>query len=194
MHEGVMAPLSWLVLSGLLVLLCLTAPGHAGTLRDEEISGGPANPFQSGDESRSLVQHYIDSILNKEAAGVGRPEIISWEQEVFFLVRVHDYDHSGFLDGLEMIKLLLDYNAFHRPSVVYQYNEVVSLVDVLLQTQDLNHDGLFSPSELLSPPLLQKQSTQNEVKVQMETQPQPGERTAQDSPVDGQHEPQEALL
>lgn len=31
--------------------------------------------------------------------------------------------------------------------------QVVTMVDFLLQTQDLNQDGLLAPSELLSPPL-----------------------------------------
>ncbi len=31
------------------------------------------------------------------------------------------------------------------------------MVDFLLQTQDLNQDGLLAPSELLSPPLPRKQ-------------------------------------
>lgn len=31
--------------------------------------------------------------------------------------------------------------------------QIVSMVDFLLQTQDLNQDGLLAPSELLSPPL-----------------------------------------
>lgn len=35
--------------------------------------------------------------------------------------------------------------------------KVVSMVDFLLQTQDLNQDGLLAPSELLSPPLPQSQ-------------------------------------
>ncbi|XP_072321259.1 cell growth regulator with EF hand domain protein 1 [Eucyclogobius newberryi] len=160
-HKGVMAPrLSWSVLFGLLLLSCLAAPGQSGKLRDEETSTGKlANPFQSGDESHRLLQSYIVSILNAEESQ-SRPEINSREQEVFFLFRLHDYDQSGFLDGLEMIRLLSDYNAFYRPDV-YHYNEVVSLVDFLLQTQDRNHDGLFTPSELLSPPLLQEQQEES---------------------------------
>ncbi|XP_055085711.1 cell growth regulator with EF hand domain protein 1 [Periophthalmus magnuspinnatus] len=190
--------LSWSVLSGFLLLL-FVFPGQPATLRDEEAPAGLANPFKSGEESHRLLQSYIDSILKE---GQARPEISSREQEVFFLFRLHDYDRGGFLDGLEMIKLLSDYNTFHKPAA-YQYNTVVSLVDFLLQTQDLNHDGLFSPSELLSPPLIQtqhkeatqdqKDSAQNKVEVKMETQPQQKQTTKEDGVLsaDEQHPPQD---
>lgn len=189
------------VLSVLLIHLCLAAPGQPNTHREEDSIAAVAYPFQSKDESHMLLQRYIDFILNKE--GQGRPEINSWEQEVFFLFRLHDYDRSGFLDGLEMIKLLYDFNAFHAPSVVHSNNEVASVVDFLLQTQDLNHDGLFSPSELLLPPLLPQheetaketiEGAQNVVEVHIETEPQQGENPEEDSPVvsvDEQHAPQE---
>lgn len=35
--------------------------------------------------------------------------------EVFFLFRLFDYDRSGFLDGLEMMKLLSEYNSHNPP-------------------------------------------------------------------------------
>lgn len=35
--------------------------------------------------------------------------------EVFLLLRLFDFDRSGFLDGLEMMKLLSDYNTHHAP-------------------------------------------------------------------------------
>lgn len=104
--------------------------------------------------------------------------------EVFSLFRLHDYDHSGLLDGLEMMKLLSDYNSYHTPGTqtnelvrrsgcllyipntfilfvlfiwpqvcVVFWLQVVSMVDFLLQSQDLNQDGLLAPSELLSPAL-----------------------------------------
>lgn len=170
------------VLSVLLLLmlihLCQAAPGPPGTHREEESLTTQANPFLPGDDDRRLLQSYIDSILNKDDQGGA--EIITWEQEVFFLFRLYDFDRSGFLDGLEMIKLLSDYNAHHKPGVIQSYNEVVSMVDFLLQTQDLNHDGLFSPSELLSPPLLQKEHSEAaedhkemvQEKIQTETMPQ----------------------
>ncbi|KAG7236040.1 hypothetical protein INR49_001440 [Caranx melampygus] len=115
------------------------------------------NPFGSGEEDRRLLQSYIQSSLKD---GQGGPEISTWEQEVFFLFGLYDYDRSGLLDGLEMMKLLSDYSSHHTPGT--QANElVVSMVDFLLQTQDLNQDGLLAPSELLSPPLPLTQDTGN---------------------------------
>lgn len=198
-----MAPcLSRFVLSVLLIELCFAAPGQPQTHRDEDNAPAVDHPFQSTEESHRLLRSYTDFILNKEEQG--RPEINSWEQEVFFLFRLHDYDHSGFLDGLEMIKLLHDFNAFRTPGVVHSNNEVVSVVDFILQTQDLNHDGLFSPSELLSTPLHTQHEeaaketiddAQNEVEVKIDAQSQQQERTEEDTPVaavDEQNIPQEA--
>ncbi|XP_076582362.1 cell growth regulator with EF hand domain protein 1 isoform X2 [Chaetodon auriga] len=151
-HLGRLAPC---VLSlFLLIHLCLAAPGLPGTQSEDTQDARPpsvtlANPFGSGEEDRRLLQSYIQSSLKD---GQGGPEISTWEQEVFFLFRLYDYDRSGLLDGLEMMKLLSDYNSHHTPGA--QANElVVSMVDFLLQTQDLNQDGLLAPSELLSPPL-----------------------------------------
>ncbi|KAF7669505.1 hypothetical protein LDENG_00193310 [Lucifuga dentata] len=108
---------------------------------------------------KMLLQSYIQYSLKDSQ---GEPEISTWEQEVFFLFRLYDYDRSGALDGLEMMKLLSDYNS-HRAAGVQTNEQVVSMVDLLLQTQDLNQDGLLAPSELLSPPLPHAQdSTHND--------------------------------
>uniref|UniRef100_A0A8C2ZSN6 Cell growth regulator with EF-hand domain 1 n=2 Tax=Cyclopterus lumpus TaxID=8103 RepID=A0A8C2ZSN6_CYCLU len=140
----------------LLIHMCQAAPGLPGTQREESVDVvALANPFSSGD--RRLLHSYIQSSLKD---GQGGPEISTWEQEVFFLFRLHDYDRSGLLDGLEMMKLLSDYNSYHTPGA--QNNElVVSMVDFLLQSQDLNQDGLLAPSELLSPALPHTQDSSN---------------------------------
>ncbi|XP_056268444.1 cell growth regulator with EF hand domain protein 1 isoform X2 [Pseudoliparis swirei] len=132
----------------LLIHVSQAAPGLIGTQREEAVNVvALADPFSFGD--RGLLQSYIQSSLKD---GEGGPEISTREQEVFFLFGLHDYDRSGLLDGLEMMKLLSDYNSYHTPGA--QSNElVVSMVDSLLQSQDLNRDGLLAPSELLSPPL-----------------------------------------
>nr|XP_046239983.1 cell growth regulator with EF hand domain protein 1 [Scatophagus argus] len=146
----------------MLIHLCMAAPGQPGIKSNEAVDGHPptvalANPFGSGEQDRRLLQSYIQSSLKD---GQGGPEISTWEQEVFFLFRLYDYDRSELLDGLEMMKLLSDYNSHHTPGA--QSNElVVSMVDFLLQTQDLNQDGLLAPSELLSPPLPQTQDSSN---------------------------------
>ncbi|KAM7423947.1 hypothetical protein PAMA_000348 [Pampus argenteus] len=146
----------------LLIHSSLAAPGQPGTQREESVHVRPpsvalANPFGSGEEDRRLLQSYIQSTLKY---GEGGPEISSWEQEVFFLFGLYDYDRSGHLDGLEMMKLLNDYNSHHTPGS--QANEqVVSMVDLLLQTQDLNQNGLLAPSELLSSSLPHTQDSSN---------------------------------
>lgn len=147
----------------LLVHLCLAAPGLPGTQREESVDAHPPspalpNPFGSGVEERILRQSYIQSSLKN--GGQGGPEITTWEQEVFFLFGLYDYDRSGFLDGLEMMKLLSDYNSHHIPGAQAS-EQVVSMVDFLLQTQDLNQDGLLAPSELLSPSLTHTQDSRN---------------------------------
>uniref|UniRef100_A0A1A8EG21 Cell growth regulator with EF-hand domain 1 n=1 Tax=Nothobranchius kadleci TaxID=1051664 RepID=A0A1A8EG21_NOTKA len=136
----------------LLIHLCLAAPGLPGTQREDSLDSHPPpaalpNPFGTGEEERRLLQSFVQSSLKNSQDGA---EIRSWEQEVFFLFRLYDYDRSGFLDGLEMMKLLSDYNSLHA-SGAEASEMVVSMVDFLLQTQDLNHDGLLNPSELLSP-------------------------------------------
>ena len=43
--------------------------------------------------------------------------------EVFYLFRLYDYDRSGLLDGLEMMRLLSDFNSHHAPGA--QTSELV---------------------------------------------------------------------
>ncbi|XP_010876879.2 cell growth regulator with EF hand domain protein 1 [Esox lucius] len=110
-----------------------------------------ANPFSSGEENRRLMQSYIKANLKEGQEG---PDT-SWEQEVFYLFSLHDYDRSGTMDGLELMKLLSEFNS-HKTPGEQSTEPVVAMVDFLLQTQDLNGDGLIAPSELLSPPKLQQ--------------------------------------
>lgn len=105
------------------------------------------NPFGSTEENRSLLKSFIKANLNEQA----NPDVSSWEQEVFFLFSLFDFDKSGQLDGLELMKLLSDFLAHHSQSPG-SGEEVVGMVDHLLQTQDQNQDGLLVPSELFSPP------------------------------------------
>ncbi|KAA8595495.1 hypothetical protein FQN60_010786 [Etheostoma spectabile] len=119
----------------LFIHLCQAAPGLPGTQREESVNVHPAavalaNPFGTRDDDHRLLKSYIQSSLKE---GQGGPEISTWEQEVFFLFRLYDYDRI----------------------------QVVSMVDFLLQTQDLNQDGLLAPSELLSPSLPHTQDSSN---------------------------------
>ncbi|XP_068598547.1 cell growth regulator with EF hand domain protein 1 [Brachionichthys hirsutus] len=142
--------------------MCLAAPGLPGIQSESSVEAAPqavilANPFGSGEGDRRFLKMYIQSSLKDGQEG---PELNTWEQEVFLLFQLHDYDRSGLLDGLEMMKLLSDYNSQHTPGA--QVNDlVVSMVDFLLQTQDSNQDGLLAPSELLSPPLTHTQASSN---------------------------------
>ncbi|XP_056135038.1 cell growth regulator with EF hand domain protein 1 [Lampris incognitus] len=142
---------------------CLAAPGVPGAQREELADISPpaaalVNPFGSGEENRRLLKSYIQANLQD---GQGGPEINTWEQEVFFLFRLYDFDRSGHMDGLEMMKLLSDYNSHNAPEGQANKTglQVVSMVDFLLQTQDLNQDGLLAPSELLSLPLHHTQNS-----------------------------------
>ncbi|XP_041644344.1 cell growth regulator with EF hand domain protein 1 [Cheilinus undulatus] len=153
----------------LLIHLCLAAPGLTGAQGEESINARAsaaeiANPFGSGEEDRRLLHSFIQfSVAN----GKGGLEINTHEQEVFYLFGVFDYDHSGSLDGLELMKLVSDYNLHHTPGV-NAAEQVVSLVDFLLQSQDLNQDGLLSPLELLSHPLPHSQDSINNSAPQQE--------------------------
>ncbi|XP_014066991.1 cell growth regulator with EF hand domain protein 1 [Salmo salar] len=151
-----------MLVTGILSLLllanqCVSAPQVPGNQRIQSAGAIPpftlANPFGSGEEDRRLLQSYIKANLKE---GHGGPDN-TWEQEVFFLFRLHDYDRSGHMDGLEMMKLLSEYNSHNAPGE-QSAETVVAMVDFLLQTQDLNQDGLIAPPELLSPPKLHPDS------------------------------------
>ncbi|XP_028843404.1 cell growth regulator with EF hand domain protein 1-like [Denticeps clupeoides] len=107
------------------------------------------NPFGTDDNSRKLLQSFIKLNMKDEQAS---PGVNTWEQEIFFLFSLYDYDKSGHLDGLEVMKLLSDFLS-HYSQLPESNDRVVSLVDYLLQTHDMNQDGLLAPSELLSPPI-----------------------------------------
>ncbi|XP_043118676.1 cell growth regulator with EF hand domain protein 1 [Puntigrus tetrazona] len=135
-----------LLLLLILPSLSLCAPQLQQTLSDDIVVPDLANPFGSSEDNRRLLQSYIKSSLKE---GQTSPELNTREQEVFFLFSLYDYDRSGQMDGLELMQLLTDFLAYHE-TLPKSADSVVSLVDYLLQTQDLNQDGLLAPSELLS--------------------------------------------
>eukprot|EP00063_Salmo_salar_P077178 XP_014052013.1 PREDICTED: cell growth regulator with EF hand domain protein 1-like isoform X1 [Salmo salar] len=199
-----------MLVTGVLSLLllahqCVSAPQVPGDQRVES-AGAPltlANPFGSGDEERRLLQSYIKANLKE---GQGGPDS-TWEQEVFFLFSLHDYDRSGDMDGLEMMKLLSEYNSHNTPGEqsAEPVRGVVDMVDFLLQTQDLNMDGLIAPPELLSPPKLQQPDSQGapeqggsvaqeqvEVKVEVKVVEEPKqENAAQKEEMNVEEQPKE---
>ncbi|XP_048047767.1 cell growth regulator with EF hand domain protein 1 [Megalobrama amblycephala] len=126
--------------------LSLCAPQAQKTLSDDILAPDLPNPFGSSEENRRLLQSYIKSSLKE---GQTSPEMNTREQEVFFLFSLYDYDRSGQMDGLELMQLLTDFLTYHE-IMPKSTDSVVSLVDFMLQAQDLNQDGLLAPSELLS--------------------------------------------
>ncbi|XP_061622286.1 cell growth regulator with EF hand domain protein 1 [Phyllopteryx taeniolatus] len=143
-HQGALLP----------VHLSQAAPQRADPEKPYPDSNVLTNPFGSGEEERRLLQRYIELTRKDDV------KINTRDEEVFYLFRLYDFDRSERLDGLEMMKLLSDYNSQHAPED--QSNDmVVSLVDFLLQSQDVNKDGLLAPSELLSSPLVHTEKNNN---------------------------------
>lgn len=137
----------------LLVLLLLPplsqAAPKAGTTRlVPEVQQRPLpNPFQPGPEQLRLLRNYLKGLERMEED----PEHMSREQVLLYLFALHDYDHSGQLDGLELMSMLtaaLAPAATDSPAT----NPVVAVVDQVLATQDLNGDGLMTPAELINFP------------------------------------------
>ncbi|KAL4623895.1 cell growth regulator with EF hand domain protein 1 [Arapaima gigas] len=162
----------------LLLLLCersVSAPQNPGFDRQGAADGSAhlalVNPFAGGEEERRLLQSYVEGNLKD---GQLNPDLTTWEQEIFFLFSLHDYDRSGHLDGLEMMKLLTDFPSHH--SLGPQLGEsVVFMVDDLLQTRDQNRDGMLELSELLAPPMQPSDAEQNLAQEVVNDSAQPAE-------------------
>ncbi|XP_062302583.1 cell growth regulator with EF hand domain protein 1 isoform X2 [Osmerus eperlanus] len=111
-----------MLVTGVLSLILLArhslcAPQVTGSQREESRETPPplANPFGSGEENRKLLQSYIKGSVNQ---GQPEPVLNTWDQEVFFLFSLHDYDRSGHMDGLELMKLISDYNTHNAPGTL----------------------------------------------------------------------------
>ncbi|XP_051579620.1 cell growth regulator with EF hand domain protein 1-like [Myxocyprinus asiaticus] len=137
--------------------LGVCAPQVQKTSSDGVLPSDFANPFGSSENNHRLLQSYIKSNLKE---GQASPELNTREQEMFFLFSLYDYDRSGQMDGLELMQLLTDFLS-HHAMMPKSTDSVVSLVDYLLQTQDLNQDGLLAPSELLSSSMQDHQQENN---------------------------------
>ncbi|KAA0711283.1 Cell growth regulator with EF hand domain protein 1 [Triplophysa tibetana] len=136
--------------------LSISAPQVQPISSDGVLTPELVNPFGPGEDNRRLLQSYIKSRLKE---GQTSPELNTREQE-FFLFSLYDYDRSGQMDGLELMQLLTDFLSYHA-IMPKSTDSVVSLVDHILQTQDLNQDGLLAPSELLSYTLDHEQEENN---------------------------------
>ncbi|XP_003827129.1 cell growth regulator with EF hand domain protein 1 isoform X1 [Pan paniscus] len=143
-----MLPLMMTVLILLLLPTGQAAPKDGVTRPDSEVQHQLLpNPFQPGQEQLGLLQSYLK--------GLGRTEVqlehLSREQVLLYLFALHDYDQSGQLDGLELLSML---TAALAPGVANSptTNPVILIVDKVLETQDLNGDGLMTPAELINFP------------------------------------------
>ncbi|KAL4694268.1 hypothetical protein H8959_013533 [Pygathrix nigripes] len=145
---GRMLPLMMRVLILLLLPAGQAAPKDGVTRPDSEVQHQLLpNPFQPGREQLGLLQSYLKGLERTEV----QPEHLSREQVFLYLFALHDYDQSGQLDGLELLSMLtaaLAPGAANSPTT----NPVILIVDKVLETQDLNGDGLMTPAELINFP------------------------------------------
>ncbi|XP_055108504.1 cell growth regulator with EF hand domain protein 1 isoform X1 [Symphalangus syndactylus] len=143
-----MLPLMMRVLILLLLPEGQAAPKDGVTRPDSEVQHQLLpNPFQPGGEQLGLLQSYLKGLERTEV----QPEHLSREQVLLYLFALHDYDQSGQLDGLELLSMLtaaLAPGAANSPTT----NPVILIVDKVLETQDLNGDGLMTPAELINFP------------------------------------------
>ncbi|XP_036865368.1 cell growth regulator with EF hand domain protein 1 [Manis javanica] len=143
-----MLPLAVRTLVFLLLPLGQAAPKDGPARLDPDVRQQPLrNPFQPGQEQLRLLQNYLKGLERMEE----EPEHMSREQVLLYLFALHDYDQSGQLDGLELLSMLtaaLAPGAADFPII----NPVILVVDKVLETQDLNGDGLMTPAELINFP------------------------------------------
>ncbi|XP_021058190.1 cell growth regulator with EF hand domain protein 1 [Mus pahari] len=145
----------WLMQALMLPLLLLplgrAAPKDGVARLDPEVQQQlTPNPFQPGPEQLRRLQSYLKGLEKMEED----PEHMDREQVLLSLFALHDYDQNGQLDGLELLAMLtaaLAPGAAHFP-----INPVILVVDTVLQTQDLNGDGLMTPAELINFPEIPK--------------------------------------
>ncbi|XP_026376444.1 cell growth regulator with EF hand domain protein 1 [Ursus arctos] len=133
----------------LLLPLSQAAPKDGTARLDPDVQQQPlSNPFQPGQEQLRLLQNYLQGLERMEK----EPEHMTREQVLLYLFALHDYDQSGQLDGLELLSMLtaaLAPGAADFPVA----NPVILVVDKVLETQDLNGDGLMTPAELINFPV-----------------------------------------
>uniref|UniRef100_A0A2K5BVD7 Cell growth regulator with EF hand domain protein 1 n=1 Tax=Aotus nancymaae TaxID=37293 RepID=A0A2K5BVD7_AOTNA len=160
---GRMMPLMMRVLILLLLPEGQAAPKDGVTRPDSEVQHQLLpNPFQPGPEQLRLLQSYLKGLertevkpehLSRElwAPGPGTDLGCPIDSFLLYLFALHDYDQSGQLDGLELLSMLtaaLAPGAASSPTT----NPVILIVDKVLETQDLNGDGLMTPAELINFP------------------------------------------
>uniref|UniRef100_A0ACB8G9V5 Uncharacterized protein n=2 Tax=Sphaerodactylus townsendi TaxID=933632 RepID=A0ACB8G9V5_9SAUR len=140
------------LLAALLLILPVSwAAPKDGSKRPETLNDSRdhpiLNPLHPGKENVRMLQDYLKNVgqVEKDADAMTR------EQALLLLFALHDYDKSGRLDGLEFMRLLSELAAGQAKRQPVP-DLVVLMVDSILETQDLNQDGLLEPSELFLSP------------------------------------------
>ncbi|XP_073413861.1 cell growth regulator with EF hand domain protein 1 [Dendrobates tinctorius] len=104
-----------------------------------------ANPFTLGEEQLSILHGYLQE---KDPLGENGSNM-SRETAILHLFVLHDYDKSGLLDGLELMQMI--YGILTKGMQEKAAEEsVISVVDDVLEKQDVNLDGLLSAEELVN--------------------------------------------
>ncbi|KAM4867869.1 cell growth regulator with EF hand domain protein 1 isoform 1-T4 [Thomomys bottae] len=142
------------ITSAFMLALLLPPLGQAAP-RDGPLRSAPevqqqllSNPFEPGPEPLRLLQNYLKGL--EKMKGEEDPEAMNREQVLLYLFALHDADQSGQLDGLELLFML---TAALAPGFAdFPLNPVILVVDRVLETQDLNGDGLLTPAELVNFP------------------------------------------
>ncbi|XP_040203906.1 cell growth regulator with EF hand domain protein 1 isoform X2 [Rana temporaria] len=146
-----MMALLLILLAPLLFSSSLAAPRSGDRLEAQE---NVLNPFTLGNEQLSLLQGYLrdEDPMEESTSDMKRETVI------LHLFVLHDFDKSGLLDGLELMRLL---RRILAKSLQKEPSEdlVISLVDDILVKQDLNQDGLLSTQELVTPPVFKAEDS-----------------------------------
>ncbi|CAN2390150.1 cell cycle arrest [Pristimantis euphronides] len=127
-----------------LLAACVLAAPRTDSRSGESDGSNISNPFTPGEEHLSILHGYL-----RERDPLGENDNnMSRETAILRLFVIHDYDKSGLLDGLELMQLL--YGIQTRGLQAKPAEEsVISVVDDVLEKQDVNHDGLLSAQELV---------------------------------------------
>ncbi|XP_077148116.1 cell growth regulator with EF hand domain protein 1 isoform X2 [Ranitomeya variabilis] len=101
--------------------------------------------FSAPRADSSILHGYL-----QEKDPVGKNDAnMSRETAILHLFVLHDYDKSGLLDGLELMQMI--YGVLTKGMQKKATEEsVISVVDDVLEKQDVDLDGLLSAQELLN--------------------------------------------
>ncbi|KAG9467532.1 hypothetical protein GDO78_014784 [Eleutherodactylus coqui] len=128
----------------LLLLVPVLAAPRTDSRSGESDGINISNPFIPREEHLSVLHGYLQE---KDPLGENDTNMTR-ETAILRLFVLHDYDKSGLLDGLELMHLLygiLTKGLQEKPVE----DSVISVVDDVLEKQDMNLDGLLSAQELV---------------------------------------------